>query len=335
MKELPDISIIIVSWNGKKYLSGLFDSLNNQSYPKEKIEIILVDNGSTDGTLNFVKDNYPEVKLLALGKNTGFAVGNNEGLKQAKNDILVFLNTDIICHKDWLSGLVSGFIRDKSIGSCTSNMILPEAEDFHPEQENLPIDNLYYYDLSIFGYAKYFKKNRESFVFSKIISGCSFIIRKDTINRLGYLFDEDFITYVEDLDLSLRIHNLGLKTSVVKDSAVYHLHEKGVKFSRHFFIIASRAIRNRIFVYFKNMNAMEFLLYFPFIFIGGMFKVFDSRLKFYQKVVFFLPFIIFSVFNMILALFGLEKYAEKRRFILKNRRIGRFGILKLILFGKV
>ena len=330
-KELPKVSVVILSWNGKKYIDALLKSLLNQSYPKEKTEIILVDNGSTDRTVSFVQKNYPQVKCLSLKENIGFAAGNNHALKYAKYDFLVFLNVDTVCHRDWLKGLVLGLLKDKKIGACTSNMILPEVEEFRYKDKDFIPDSLYYYDLSPFGYGEYCREQEKNFVFSKIISGCSFIIHKKTIAELGYLFDEDFGTYVEDVDLSLRIHNLGLKTCVLKNSLIYHLHKKGIKFSLHFLSLATKAIMNRVCVFFKNMGTLEFSLYFPVLFIFGIFKIFKSRLKFYQKVIYFFPFALFSMICMILALFCLPKYVAKRRLILKKRRVKGFSILKLVL----
>lgn len=98
------ISIMVLNWNGKKYLKDCFTSLENQTY--SNFEIVLIDNGSKDGSLEYVKSNFPEVKILALGKNLGFAEGNNKGIKSAKGKYVFILNNDTKVDKNCLEKLV-------------------------------------------------------------------------------------------------------------------------------------------------------------------------------------------------------------------------------------
>lgn len=334
-RKLPYVSVIVLSWNGKAYLNDLLKSLLKQSYPQDKMEIIVFDNGSTDGTSQFVRKNYPDIKCLISKSNLGFAAGNNQALKHARYDLVAFLNQDTICHQDWLRGLVNGLIQDKRIGLCTSNMILPEVDEFGYRDKNLPIKSLYYYNLSRFGYGKYCQEPNNCFIFPKLASGCAFIIGKKIIAQLGgYLFDEDLKTYVEDTDLSLRVHNLGLKICATRNSVVYHLHKTGLRLTPVSLSLAARAIQNRVYVFFKNMKALEFLIYLPFLFGGGALKITKLRIKPHQKIIYFLPFTFFSTICMCSALIHLPKYRAKRQLILKKRPNQKFLILKLILKTK-
>ncbi|MDD5454378.1 MAG: glycosyltransferase family 2 protein [Candidatus Ratteibacteria bacterium] len=328
--ELPDVSIIILTYNGSKYIEALLKSLSSQSYPKEKIEIIVVDNASTDDTLSLVQKSYPNVKHIALARNMGFAAGNNEALKYAKNNFLVFLNQDTICHENWLMGLVNGLLEDKNLGACTSNIISPGTEEFRHLDNHYAINSVYFYDLSPFGYGQYRKKIGSRNLFSKIVSGCSFIIRRQTIEELGYLFDEKLWMYTEDTDLSLRIHNLGYKICVVCNSVVFHMHGFPNKIKLGYFNLISKALMNRVYVFFKNMKGLEFALFSPFLFLGGIFKITEFPLKPLQKAVLFFPFALFSMGCMFIALFHLPEYIADRHYILKKRRTKGFPILKLV-----
>jgi len=330
-KKFPNVSVIILTHNGSKYIEALLESLFDQSYPKERMEIIVVDNASTDDTVSLVQTDYPHVRCVPLDRNIGFAAGNNKAIKYAQHDFLVFLNQDTICHRDWLSGLMLCIIEDKGIGACTSNMILPDTQEFRCMDRHSSLNSLYFYDLSPFGYGRYRKITGRRFVRSRIVSGCSFVVRRETVSELGYLFDDHLWMYVEDTDLSLRIHNLGQRICAVRDSIVYHLHNSDVAMNVDRLYLVATAIMNRVCVFFKNMGALEFLLFFPILWIGGIFKIFEFPLRPSQKAAYFFPFGCFSMVCMLLAFLRLPRYATKRRFILERRRVKGFHILKLVL----
>lgn len=329
--SLPEVSVIILTYNGSAYIKNLLDSLHDQSYPKEKTEIIVVDNASTDNTAGLIKEHYPAVKLFVLPQNIGFAAGNNHALQHVTSDYIAFLNQDTVCHCDWLTGLVKHMLEDSRSGACTSNMIFASADSAHQIDRHNPAHILCYYDLASFGYAYYCCAENDRVVSTKIISGCSFIIRRELIAKLGYLFDEDLWMYVEDTDLSLRIHNLGYNTAAVRDSVIYHFHKNDFSLKKNRISIASTALKNRVYVFFKNMNLMEFILFYPFLFIGGIFKIFNFHMRTPQKIIYFVPFALFSLYCMAAATFTLHKYRIKKYAILKQRKAGRLHILKLLL----
>lgn len=113
------LSVITINYNGLKYAKDLLDSLRSQTY--KDLEIIIVDNGSTDGSIDFIKQNYPEVKLIETGQNLGFTGGNNVGLREAKGDILVLLNNDTRIEPEWAEEIVKAF-EDPEVGITTSKL---------------------------------------------------------------------------------------------------------------------------------------------------------------------------------------------------------------------
>ena len=100
--DFPNVSVIILTYNASEYIQPLLDSLSNQSYPQERMEILVVDNASTDETLSITRKNFSFVKVVAVEKNIGYAAGNNQALLHARHDLLVFLNQDTICHPNFL-----------------------------------------------------------------------------------------------------------------------------------------------------------------------------------------------------------------------------------------
>ncbi|MCL5771249.1 MAG: glycosyltransferase [Actinobacteria bacterium] len=105
--SLPFISIITVNFNGKFFLKSLFDSIKKLNYPQGKLQVIMVDNGSKDDSVTFVRKNYKFVEILLSDKNLGFAGGNNAGVKLAKGEYIAFINNDCMVYPDWLISMVN------------------------------------------------------------------------------------------------------------------------------------------------------------------------------------------------------------------------------------
>lgn len=122
MKNKPFISILIVNYNGKKYLEDCLSSLFSINYPKNKYEVILVDNDSQDNSVDFIKKNFPKVNLIESDENLGFAGGNNLAYSKAKGEYIVLLNNDTKVDINWLKELVDTAQRKKSIGIVSSKL---------------------------------------------------------------------------------------------------------------------------------------------------------------------------------------------------------------------
>lgn len=123
----PLISIVTVNYNGRKFLGDLFNSILNLNYPSEKIQIIMVDNGSSDGSVDFVKKEFPMVEMVPLSNNYGYAGGNNEGIRKAKGSYIALVNNDCIVEEDWLSEMLSIFKqypKNSHAGAVGSKVVL-------------------------------------------------------------------------------------------------------------------------------------------------------------------------------------------------------------------
>jgi GT2 family glycosyltransferase len=312
-------------------MKPLLESLMDQSYPDNRVEIIVVDNASTDDTQEIIESNFPFVKVVPLKRNMGFAAGNNQGLLHASHGLLVFLNQDTVCHPDFLKSLVATIAADKSIAACNPNIITPGQKKFGNFDKNQSQKSLFVCDLSLFGYGKNLTINGKAIYYTKLLSGCAFIIRRETIAKLGYLFDDQFWMYAEDTDLSLRIHNMARNICVTRDAIVYHLHKSNMDLEKGRILTAAGAIQNRVFAFYKNMSGLEFLFFFPFLFFGGIFKIFAFPLTTARKAIYFLPFSLFSMACMISALVHLPRFAAKKQEIMEKRRIPSYALLKLIL----
>src|SRR5438874_13830050 len=116
------ISVIVVNWNGKSLLSDCLNSLRLQAFPD--FEVIVVDNGSTDGSAEFVQAAFPEFKLIPLDQNLGFAGGNNAGIREARGEWIALINNDATADPGWLAALHKAVAEDERIGFAASRVVL-------------------------------------------------------------------------------------------------------------------------------------------------------------------------------------------------------------------
>ena len=116
--ELPRVSIVILNWNGRHHLDGCFESLDGLDYPRDRVEVILVDNGSVDGSVEHVRAAHPGVRLLANPVNVGFSAGCNQGAREARDaQQVVFLNNDIRVEPAFLRELVAPIVRGRCVAT--------------------------------------------------------------------------------------------------------------------------------------------------------------------------------------------------------------------------
>ena len=146
--EWPFVSVIVLNFNGLVFLERCLFSLEQLDYPRERLEVILVDNASTDGSVAFVRDRFPRAKIVQNESNLGFAAGNNVGIRASKGRYIALLNNDTRVEKDWLTELVKVCEEDPSVGACTSKILLFDdrllirlrTDPFKPSLVGIPQD---------------------------------------------------------------------------------------------------------------------------------------------------------------------------------------------------
>lgn len=241
------VSFIIVNWNGERFIEDCFNSLRTQIY--KNFEIIFVDNASTDCSLDIAKGlalsyNF-NAKFIELDSNTGFAQGNNEGLRYCTGEYIALLNTDTMADKNWLGNLVNSMDLHREAGICASKLIrfgenvIDSAGDGY----------------STFGHG--FKRGegdspltflKEEYVFGACAGAA--LYRRIMIDQIG-LFDEDFFLIHEDTDLNFRAQLSGWKCLFVPDAIVYH--KVGASLRKIDTLAAYYSVRNDKLVKIKNL----------------------------------------------------------------------------------
>ena len=212
----PLVSVVIPHWNAAHHLPTCLESLQRQTYPR--VEVIVVDNGSTDGSLELLARDYPWVRVLPLGENRGFAGACNAGMREARGAFVALLNNDTEADAHWLAEVVAAFERRPEAGLLASKMLLFDRRDtFHTAGDFYRVDG-------VPGNRGVWEKDRgqydkETYVFSAC--GGSAAYRRPMLDRVG-LLDEDFFFSCEDVDLAWRAQLMGYRCIYAPRAVVYH-----------------------------------------------------------------------------------------------------------------
>jgi GT2 family glycosyltransferase len=214
--QSPLASVVIPNWNGAQHLPVCLDALAAQTYPH--VEVILVDNGSTDGSQALVRDGYPEVQLLALDRNLGLTGGNNAGFRAARGTVLVSLNNDTEADPCFVEALVTALQEHPEAGMAAAKMRLFDRRDhLHSAGDGYGVDGIpfnrgvWQEDVGQFDEPGW------------IFGGCGGAVayRRAMLDQVG-MFDEAFFMYCEDVDLNWRSQLAGWKCWYTPEAIVYH-----------------------------------------------------------------------------------------------------------------
>ncbi|MBW3561817.1 MAG: glycosyltransferase [Actinobacteria bacterium] len=219
----PTVTVVVINYNGRDYLERCLGSLMAQDYPSDRYDIVFIDNASGDGSVGFVRERFPDVRVIVNDTNTGFAPAVNQGAKAADGEIVALINNDAVADPSWLRELVTPMtMRDKV--ACTGGLVLDEegktvdfaggvmafyGHGFADHWEEAPPDDL---------------TQRPSL----FVTGASMAVRKKVFNEVGG-FDEDYFAYFEDVDFGWRLWVLGYEVLFVPDAVMYHRHHGTVE----------------------------------------------------------------------------------------------------------
>lgn len=211
------VSVVIPNWNGKRFLTGVLDSLAKQSY--KQVEVIVVDNGSHDGSVEFIRDNYPFVRLALYEKNTGFAVAVNRGIRESKGEYIALINNDTVLEDEFIAELVKGMHEHPECGSLGCKML---AYDDHTLLDGVGDG---YRRGGLPGRIGHREKDTGLFDQGRYILGAcggAALYRRSLFCDIG-LFDDDYFAYLEDVDIALRAQSAGYKCYYIPTARIYHL----------------------------------------------------------------------------------------------------------------
>lgn len=267
MERLIRSTIVVPNYNGIKYIGDCLDSL-----AEEPAHIIVVDNGSKDGSRQMVRDNFPGVELVCLDKNYGFCKAVNEGIARSKTTYVILLNNDTKVEPGFVRALEKPLEQNPTVFSGSAQM----RNMYQPER----IDDAGDYYCAL-GWAFARGKDRPVGNYQnkrRIFAACggAAIYRRKVFDEIGDM-DENHFAYLEDIDLGYRARLSGYVNLYIPEAIVYHA-GSGASGSRYNEFKVSLTSRNSVYLVYKNMPAVQILLNLPFLLVGFVVKsVFFAR----------------------------------------------------------
>ncbi len=254
-------AVVVLNWNGKAWLEKFLANLVKHS---QESTVFVADNASTDDSVDFVKSNFPSVKIIINASNGGYAKGYNDALKQIDAEYFVLINSDIEVTEDWLSPIIDLMDSDKKIAACQPKLLdYKKRNTFeYAGASGGFIDNLGYPFCRgrIFDDIEEDKGQYNDAIEVFWATGACLFVRSSHYNEVGSL-DEDFFAHQEEIDLCWRLKNKGYKIMVQPKSVVYHVGggtlNAGSPFKTHL------NFRNNLFMLFKNLPTFSLFTTIP------------------------------------------------------------------------
>ena len=260
------VSVVTPNYNGEKFLKNFFKSLSEDC---ECIgEVIIVDNGSNDGSKNFIRSNsfnFP-VRLIENTENLGFAPAVNQGILKAENELIFSLNNDTEVKKGSIKSLADLITSEEDIFSVQAKMLQYDNKDLIDDVGD---------EYNLLAWTKKTGENQKSDQYvevREIFSSCAgaAMYKKSLLEEIG-LFDDNFFAYMEDVDLAIRAHINGYKNLLCPQAVVYHI-GSATSGSRYNEFKVKLAARNNIWVVYKNLPIPLKIINFIFLFLGFFIK---------------------------------------------------------------
>lgn len=273
-------TVVIPNFNGSEYISNCLKSVFNSD---TEVAVTVVDNGSSDGSVETVMKDFPQVKLIRLDENTGFCHATNLGIASSETEYVMFLNNDTVVNKDSI-GILESFL-DANPKAFSAQALMVQLKD------SSKVDSAgdFYCALGwAFGRGKDKPVTKYRPVCGdvagpckagKVFSGCggACLYRKSVLDEIGFL-DENHFAYLEDVDLGYRALLAGYDNYVCYDSVILHA-GSGFSGSRHNEFKVKLSAQNSIYLIYKNQPILQVLINLPFLIIGYAIKLLFFILK--------------------------------------------------------
>ncbi len=292
------VAVVILNWNGKSFLQKFLPSVL-QNIP-EYAELFVADNNSSDDSIEFLKHNYPQVKLVINHQNGGYAKGYNDALKQIEAEYYVLLNSDIEVGSNWIEPIVDLMDNDHQIAACQPKILAYDnKQEFEYAGAGGGYIDKYGYPFCrgrIFQEIELDKNQYDEAVEVFWASGACMFVRADKYHELGGL-DDDFFAHMEEIDFCWRAKNAGYKIYYQGTSVVYHvgggtLHKSNprktfLNFRNNFFLLYKNLPSNRLVPIFFWRLVLDGVAGVKFL-LDGSFKdsiaVLKAHFAFYRAI---------------------------------------------------
>ena len=258
------VTIIIPNYNGKHFMEPCLKSLSRQTC--KDFKILVVDNASSDGSLEYMSQYYPEIEVIALKKNYGFSKAVNVGIGHSRTPYVILLNNDTTVDPHYVEEMIRAIEKSPKIFSVSSKMI----QMYHPDLIDSAGD---LYTLMGWGVCRGTGRPVSNYTNpDKIFTACAgaAIYRRSVFSKIG-LFDENHFAYLEDIDVGYRARIYGYLNTYCPTALVYHV-GSGTSGSKYNSFKVKLSARNNIYLNYKNMPLLQLILNFIPLFLGYVVK---------------------------------------------------------------
>ena len=244
-------TVVIPNYNGEKYLKDCLEALKHQD--TDDFEVLIIDNASSDGSVPFIREHYPDFKLMVMEENLGFAGGVNAGIEASETPYVILLNNDTEADPHYVKALIDAMDKDDRIFSVSPKMV----QFYHRELLDDAGDG---YTFTGWGFQRGVGQKTSDPAYDKpcaVFSSCggAAAYRKQVFDEIG-LFDTAHFAYLEDIDVGWRASIYGYKNVYEPSSVVYHV-GSGTSGSKYNDFKVKLAARNNIYLVYKNMTPLQ------------------------------------------------------------------------------
>jgi len=225
----PSVTCFVLNWNSKEYLENCLLSLLASDY--ENVAYVLIDNASTDGSMDHISQQFPSVKIIRNRTNLGFAGGNNVGLKELESDIAILVNPDVVVDAQMISTLAASFGEDEQIGIAGCKTYYPGTRQIQHAGGTVSYPRG---EPDHFGLGQEDEGLYDTIADVEYVTGAVFAIKRKILEEIG-LFDSGFFLYYEEADLCLRARNAGYRVVLVPNASAEHIESAVAKKGSQFF----------------------------------------------------------------------------------------------------
>ncbi len=269
MKAEKKVSIVIPNFNGMAFVDACMRAV---LWDAPEAEILVVDNASTDGSLAYMKEHFPEARYIEMKENVGFAAAVNAGIRAAARPYVILLNNDTEVEQGFTAALVEALEKDPRIFSVQAKLLQLKQPDKIDDAGDL---------YCALGWAFARGKDKSALLYeeqAEVFAACAgaAIYRRDAFEKIGY-FDETHFAYLEDIDVGWRARIYGYRNLYTPKARVYHA-GSGSSGSRYNEFKVTLSSRNNIWLLYKNMPRLQLILNLPFLLAG-----FGAKLLFFYK----------------------------------------------------
>ena len=259
---MEKVTVVIPNYNGIRFLQGCLEAVLNQEPDTPTYRVMVIDNGSKDGSLELLEKQFPQVEVMPLSKNTGFCHAVNMGIRKAGSPYVILLNNDTKVRPGFVKGLCHALEARPGAFSVSAAMLMWDQEELLDDAGDR---------YCAFGWAYSRGKGKRAVLYSRpaeVFSACggAAIYRKSVLEKIG-LFDEEHFAYLEDLDIGWRARIYGYHNYYEPSAEVVHYGSAstGSRYNEKKTVLAAA---NNIYVLGKNMPALQLLFNSPFLILG-------------------------------------------------------------------